>query len=587
MAPLDTAIQSVINSLDAGWFRKALRVFLVVAFLAILASVYALSQFRGLRDPEAMQYAQLARNIHEGRGFVTRCIRPADIAFLEMRGKQCRLDAFPDLRHAPLYPALLALAYRLSGASFDVPHDGTVFGPEARAVIPVGAICYALTGLVVYLLGRRLFGRRQGAVAALVYYLGHAVLSQAVSGLHYPLVSLLVAASLYALVAAASAANEGRRTLCWLPGIVLAGLLGAAAFLAGYGAVVMLPALVLLALYGLDEHPRLAVSVVLLVFCGVVAPWIMRNVRETGLPLGDSLHAVFLESGLYAGDVMEQGLGRLDGMRAARLVRRGMLASLPHVLDIDLRSLGSGLIACFFLVSFFQAIEDRVASLLRWCLLPGIVLMVVAVAAGWLPRAALGVLLPLVAVYGTAGFFQVIGEEASAQTVRATVSTWVLVALSAFGTAMTLLGPRARIPYPPYYPPFAAFACDIVGTDSAICTDIPEATAWYGDKVSLLLPRDPADLTGLQDRGVRLGGVYLTTRTGDKPYTSGLVAGTHRAWLPILQGEVPAEFPFKEGVALPPGTREQLLLTENVPAISPAPPSSEPPVPTPATADRP
>ncbi|MBM4143978.1 MAG: hypothetical protein FJ225_10370 [Lentisphaerae bacterium] len=587
MARFETAVQSVISSLDQGWGRRLLAWFAAGVLLLALIAVYARSQFRGLREAEAMEYAQLGRGLLEGRGFATRCIRPADIAFAEGRGRAHRLDAFPDMRHGPLFPALLALAYRATGVSFEVKPSAAVHAPEALAVIPVCALGVLLAGLMTYLLARRLFDEQVAAVCALVYFVSRAALSQAVSGLPTALMSFLTACAAWALARSAEAAAAGRGAGRYLPGAALAGLLGGAAFLAGYGSLAAAAALAVFAALAFEERPWAAALAFAGGFAVAAAPWIARTVRETGLPLGLSTHAVFKASGLYAEDVMAQGLSRLDGLRAARLLRRDLLAGLPRAFETDLRSLGSGLVVCFFLVALFQSHERRLVGTLRGCVGLGAALTVLGMAAGWLPGRELGALLPLITVFGVGGFFEMLRRDPAAEPGRDRVLTWALVALSALGTVAALLGPRAGIPYPPYYPPLADAVCALIEPDEALCSDIPEATAWYGNRVSVLLPREAHTVAALEGRGMPIGGVYLTTRSASRPYVGALTAGPYSSWLPVLRGQAPPDFPFTEGIALPPGTRDQLFLTKPGRLTSPEPPPAAPPAPTPAPADRP
>ena len=95
-----------------------------------------------------------------------------------------------------------------------------------------------------------------------------------------------------------------------------------------------------------------------------------------------------------------------------------------------------------------------------------------------------------------------------------------------------------------------------------MCTDIPAGTAWYANRSSLLLPLSLDDFAAIERMGVRIGGIYLTTETGNKQYIAGLAGGPDRAWLPLLNGRIPPDFPFTDGICLPPGSREQLFLTK-------------------------
>jgi hypothetical protein len=106
------------------------------------------------------------------------------------------------------------------------------------------------------------------------------------------------------------------------------------------------------------------------------------------------------------------------------------------------------------------------------------------------------------------------------------------------------------------------YVSNLVEPDQVLCTDIPWATAWYGNRRSVLLPRTTADLLEIHGKRVPVGALYLTTETGDKPYTTGLAAGPERAWLPILNGKIPADFPWRHAVAIPPGSRDQIFLTD-------------------------
>src|SRR6185503_15710566 len=83
---------------------------------------YNLRCYRNMAAPEAMDAAQVARNLSEGRGFSTQFIRPVSIHFVTQRNEArfgpapigadadyARLKGnHPDLANAPLYPLVLA-----------------------------------------------------------------------------------------------------------------------------------------------------------------------------------------------------------------------------------------------------------------------------------------------------------------------------------------------------------------------------------------------------------------------------------------------------------------------------------------------
>lgn len=78
MSDFGIKVQAKINSLDEGATRIVLHTILFLCLGIALVAGFAWSQFRGLDNAEAMEYAQLAHNVADGHGFVTHCIRPVD-----------------------------------------------------------------------------------------------------------------------------------------------------------------------------------------------------------------------------------------------------------------------------------------------------------------------------------------------------------------------------------------------------------------------------------------------------------------------------------------------------------------------------
>jgi len=564
--PFQNVLQDVINTFTDGLGVRALRVLLFVVFVMAVSGLYVRSQFRGLKEPAAMECAQLARNIAEGRGFTTRSIRPSDLWYLSAHtGRQHDGNGFPELRHAPLFPYVLSLGYRLVRPSFEVQPAVTVFAPEKWVVIPVCLLFFLLGGLMVFRLGSLLFGRQAGMIAMLIFYFSEAVLAQAVSGLPLSLVSFLVTAASYAAIVAALRRAEHESPARWLPPFLVSALLCALSFLAGYSAIVLAPALALFLAASFGRARWVAAVGFLLVVIIAVSPWLARNRAVSGAWLGTAPHSALRGSGVYEDDSFDrQTAPRLATRHVVDAMKVKLMSNVGSLYDINLKSLGSGLVICFFLVSYFRRFEGAEIELFRWYLALALLLMMAAVALGVAARGSMGVFLPRVIVYGTGFFFALIEKEEPDDPVRREISVWVLVLLSAVTLILTLIGPGVRIPYPPYFPPFVSYVCGLMGEDETICTDIPWATAWYGNRVSILLPQSVSDLDRIGDMGPRVAGLYLTTETGNRPYTGSLVSGAERSWLPLLQRQVPGDFPLQHGIALPPGGRDQLFLTDRI-----------------------
>src|SRR5690242_19980825 len=89
-------------------FRTWVMAIAMLAGPPLLFLFYAKVMFPGLTVPEALDFAQLGRNLSEGRGFVTFFVRP-----LALHGTNPMLQQ--DTIHGPLYPFLLALAFAIGG----------------------------------------------------------------------------------------------------------------------------------------------------------------------------------------------------------------------------------------------------------------------------------------------------------------------------------------------------------------------------------------------------------------------------------------------------------------------------------------
>ena len=80
--PVFERIQDWIFKLDVGIGIGPFRLGMFCLVVLLLILLYTGTQFYGLRDPEAMDAGQLARNLWRGRGYATQNIRPLEIWYL-------------------------------------------------------------------------------------------------------------------------------------------------------------------------------------------------------------------------------------------------------------------------------------------------------------------------------------------------------------------------------------------------------------------------------------------------------------------------------------------------------------------------
>jgi len=556
-----------MSSIEGGVGALLARGFVALLAILTLFAVYYRSQAPGLRSADAIELAQLARNLAAGRGFTTRCIRPADTWYLRKNDRPAyATGSFPDLRNAPLYPALLSLGLRLWRPPYrtesSILHARLrVFAPEQRVLVPTTVLFTIGTGVLVLLMGLRLFSLRAGLTAATAYFVTDSVLANGLSGAAGPATAFFATAALYLC----ALHRPDKPPILSMP-FIAAGIVCGLTFLVRYAAIVVLPASLLVIFIRLDQRKWAAAATLLFIAATVTAPWLLRNVKATGGPFGMAPYSVLTGSVTYPGDSFDRDLSpHPDNVKIARAVRDKALTGIRRLYDSDLRTLGSGLLVCFFLVSLFVRSEHPDASVLKWATAMGLacLLFVVALTDGN-RTGILDMFLPMVTLCAVVFFFELLDRFATLDAEWQTVLTWAVLLLTALPAICTIAGAQRRSPYPPYHPPFVSYVTGLLEPDEIVCTDIPWATAWYGDRNSMLLPGTLEKFMELHNNHMPMSGLYFTTETTDRGYAGDLLDGPGRSWLPVLNRQVPTEFPLKHGIALPPGQHDQLFLTDRI-----------------------
>jgi hypothetical protein len=286
----------------------------------------------------------------------------------------------------------------------------------------------------------------------------------------------------------------------------------------------------------------------------VCLPWLARNRQVSGHALGLAPYAALTESAEYPDLSLERSAApSIHRVRAWRAVRQKIRANVSVLLDRQFGLLGAGLAGAFFIVSLFVPSDERETGHLRWLVVLGFVLlnlMVAAAGRGQIP--ALAILYPVVILFGCAFLFATLEQRG----LTGALGVGVLVALAATPPALKMSGPPAAYPYPPYYPALNAGVAAMLAEDETLATDVPWATAWYGKRTSLLLPRGVPDLEAIQAKGGKLGGIYFANRARSEAAAD--------AWSVVRAGSAPPGFPFQHALHVPPGTRDQVFVSDRV-----------------------
>src|ERR1041385_1425778 len=184
-------LQDFIHKIEEGSWSPYVGSVLFGTLILTLMVLYDFRAYKNFANPEAMDAAQLARRIAEGKGYTTDCVRPLSIFLLQRKGAEDRVPSVaarlsqnhPDLANPPVYPILLAgllkvapLNYQIDGATF------RRFPPEVLIAVFNQALFFLLLFLV-YRLGRRLFNPSVAWMSVTVLLGTHLFWQFSVSGL--------------------------------------------------------------------------------------------------------------------------------------------------------------------------------------------------------------------------------------------------------------------------------------------------------------------------------------------------------------------------------------------------------------------
>lgn len=207
--------------------------------------------FSGFQKFDSRDYAQLARNLHEGHGFSTNIIFPFSLKFSP------DFQSHPDLWRPPVLPLFISLGYE-------------AFGVHSEINILVSGLFYLLTILTVYrLIEELLESPKYAFIGGLLLATSPVFLLYSLRGTTETLVAFLITLSTLLVV---------KRTRPLLVGMILG-----IAYLTKYNCLFFLPGFAVIAIKLNDRN----LSILLEIFIGFVVAssfWWGRNTILVGNP---------------------------------------------------------------------------------------------------------------------------------------------------------------------------------------------------------------------------------------------------------------------------------------------------------------
>ncbi len=161
---------------DMTWQQRAPRFVIYLLLALALVFVYLIfmaGQFKGLSDINAMDYAQVGRNLAQGEGFTTNFIKPLSLT------RDLSLDRHPDLSYPPIHPWLISVVMR-------------AIGMHGRAAALASGIPFLLSVPLIFIFALWIFDQRVAWLAVALYVTNVAMLRYSISGLEVPLLALWV-----------------------------------------------------------------------------------------------------------------------------------------------------------------------------------------------------------------------------------------------------------------------------------------------------------------------------------------------------------------------------------------------------------
>jgi hypothetical protein len=543
-------IQTLVHFIEEGAGQVWLRRLLAVTFLGLCGVLYQVNEATNFRAPDAMDAAQLARNLAEGRGYTTGFIRPLSLHLLQDHATARGLEAKavremlsrpqPDLENAPAYPVLLAALMKVIPARYRYGLPADQFYRRPYVEVAISVLNLALFGVVILLagwLGRRLFDPTVGGLAAVLTLGTEHFWRLANSGLPSLLVMILLLGLVHVWVSwdragTAETTGGGRRFLL----AAAAGVLVGATFLTRYSyGWLVLPVVGFVLWQGGARRGRLAL-VVLAAFALVAAPWVARNWRLSGTPFGTAGYALFSGTETFSGDRLERSqhprLDQMDRVEPARKLSR----NLGPIVSEEIPRLGGSWLTVFFLAGLLVPFRDPTRNRARW--------LIVAM------LAVLTVVILLDQIEWPATFLRTLAFGAV-----------VLVLSGPF--LIAILPPRTpALADPPYRPQLIREFADFTPAGTLFMSDIPWAVAWYGPRecvwATLRVVDTPEanvanrreDFFVFSEARRPVQAVYLSPYWADQPMRSRFFGDADFAWgrfyLDVLVRQtIPTGFPLK------------------------------------------
>ena len=541
---IETNLQAFLHSFEQGRPAAWVRRIIVVALVTLLAVMWFAFKFNGFSVPEAMDQAQIGRQLASGAGFTTLYARP--LAMHLGLARTGRLDLpLPEISQAPLGPLLNAATFRASGMNFTFA-PGEVVYPAERAITVTTFLFFAGSLVLSYLLGRRLFDPRLAMLGLGLLIISDLAWRFTFSGLPQMAMLFFFSGALLALLGALEAGEAQRRVKSLLLVLLAAALLGFVTLGHGLGLWIFAGFWIFATVM---IRPRwLTALATPVIYALPLLPWAWHNWRAVRNPFGLPFYELYRKPRTDPLALVAD-LEPLLRFNTGDFLINTATQAIAQASQLFTFLGGSIVAVAFFLAVFLHVFRQWQPAQFRWAIL----LMWLGAALGMsvfgVDRAVsvnqLHILfLPVMMFYGLAFLLVLwsrLGFEQPLLRGAFITALYLTAAVPVLGTALTQ---TPRVNWPPYLPPLVTRFSQWVEPGEALASDIPWATAWYAGRLSLLLPENIGQFEVIHSEGLLrapLVGLYLTPFSGDQPAYARIINGRYREWARFVLREIKQE----------------------------------------------
>ncbi len=577
--------QEFIHRLEEGAFSRIIQLGFVVLAIIGIAVAFNIRAFKNLNSADSMDAAQLARNISEGRGFVTDNITPFSMYLVKQRHddrieqRQAAgikiepkdyLDEMklrnnhPDLANAPLYPWLLSLYMKAVPFDYSIAPPGSFSRYQPDLLIALfNQALMVLCAVMVFVLAKTLF---DSAVAwlSMLLFVGTDIFWQfSISGNSTMLLLLIFLILLWALARMESGLNKenwtGKKPLLFA---ALIGVLLSLGFLTRYAfGWLLIPVALFIIVYGGTR--KLGMMLSLLAVCFLIAtPWLQRNNQMSGTPFGTAGYASQQLTRPFPADELQRSLDpNLKSLEVGDYARKFKSNAL-EIFQNDLPKLGGTWMTAFFMVGLLVVFKNPRLNRIRGFLLAALGVFIVVQALGKTQLSVdspgintenlLVLLGPVVIIFGVSLFFTLLDQWNVPEFGARVMLTGMFGLLVSLPLVFTLIARNSPVAYPPYFPPVFQLTSAWMRPNEQMMSDVPAAVAWYGKSQCLLWTLNPEeDFYAIYDYQKPINALYLSPKALDANFLTGLLKGPNASWgrpflvNAIARTEIPKEFPLK------------------------------------------